>query len=149
MNLHKFVAIAALSLGGLVPLAASADMPGDHPAYIHALSDLRAARWLIQHRPSDWVQTMDEQRAVGEIDAAIRDLKEAAYDDGKDLEYHPQVDERRDQPGRLHEALDILKRAHADVAREEDNAYARGLRNRSLQHMDVAIHAIRRAIHDE
>ena len=45
-----------LMLGGLlalVSLAANADLPGKHPYYLHALSDLRAARWMLEHRPGD------------------------------------------------------------------------------------------------
>ena len=45
---------------------------GDHPYYLHALSDLRAARWMIEHRPGNWKQTMDEVEALKHIDQAIR-----------------------------------------------------------------------------
>lgn len=148
MKLRQLVLCSGLVLAALGPLAAHADVPGDHPAYLHALSDLRAARWLITHKPGDWQQTEDEVAAVRQIDAAIHDIKEAAIDDGKDPNWHPVVDERPDQPGRLHEALDMLRRARADVAKEEDNGWARGLRNRSIKHMDDAIHAVRHAIHE-
>ena len=30
---------------------AYADLPGRHPAYLHALTDLRTARWMVEHRP--------------------------------------------------------------------------------------------------
>ena len=33
--------------------AANADLPGKHPAYLHALTDLRTARWMLEHRPGD------------------------------------------------------------------------------------------------
>ena len=46
-----------------------------HPAYLHALSNLRAARWLIEHRPGNWQQTQDEVEAVRRIDAAIGEIK--------------------------------------------------------------------------
>ena len=36
-------------LGGCVVAAPPPRAP-HHPAYLHALSDLRAARWLIEHR---------------------------------------------------------------------------------------------------
>lgn len=122
--------------------------PPHHPAYLLALSDLRAARWLIEHRPGDWVQTADEAEAVRQIDAAIRDIKEAAIDDGKNIDYHPSVDERPDHRGRLHEAIEYLRKARSDVAREEDNAFARGLRNRSIEHIDGAIGSVRRVFND-
>jgi hypothetical protein len=149
MKLHLRLGAVLLALAAIVPLAARAQAPGEHPAYLHALADLRAARWLIWHHPGDWAQSVDERDAIRHIDDAIRELKEAAYDDGKNTEFHPQIDERPDEPGRLHQAVDILRKARSDVAREEDNAYARGLRNRSLGHIDAAIHRVRRAIHDE
>jgi hypothetical protein len=42
----KPLTIASLLFTGLLPFAAHADIPGDHPYYMHALSDLRAARWI-------------------------------------------------------------------------------------------------------
>ena len=46
----------------------------DHPYYLHALSDLRAARWMIEHRPGDWQRTVDEMDAVKRIDEAIGEI---------------------------------------------------------------------------
>lgn len=118
--------------------------PARHPAYLHALSDLRAARWMIEHRTGDWAQTADETEAVHQIDGAINDIKKAAFDDGKNIGDHPPVDEHPDHRGRIHEALKFLNKARADIAREEDNAYAGGLRNRAIGHIDAAIQACRR-----
>src|SRR5579862_7810100 len=89
---------------------------GDHPYYLHALSDLRAARWMIEHRPGNWQQTVDEIEAVHRIDAAIGEIKKAAIEDGKNLEDHPAVDERNDHDGRLHVALDFLRKARKDIS---------------------------------
>jgi hypothetical protein len=122
--------------------------PDRHPAYLHALSDLRASRWLIEHRPGDWAQTADESEAVRQIDAAINDIKKAAFDDGKNLNDHPPLDEHPDHRGRIHEALKFMKKARADIAREEDNAYSGGLRNRAIGHIDAAIGAARRVFSD-
>jgi hypothetical protein len=119
-----------------------------HPAYLHALSDLRAARWLIEHRPGDWAQTNDEVEAVRQIDAAINDIKQAAIDDGKNINERPAADAHYDNHGRIHEALRLLRKARADVAREEDNAYAHGLRNRAVGHIDAAISASRNVFHE-
>jgi hypothetical protein len=119
-----------------------------HPAYLHALSDLRSARWLIEHRPSDWAQTNDEVAAVRQIDAAINDIKQAAINDGKNLNDHPPTDAHFDNRGRIHEALRLLGKARTDVAREEDNAYASGLRNRAVGHIDGAITAARNVFHE-
>jgi hypothetical protein len=137
-------------LGGLLllPLLANADLPGNHPAYLHALSDLRTARWMLEHRPGDAAVSANEDVAVNEIDAAIREIKKAAIDDGKNVNDHPNVDVANDQPGHLHKALELLKKVHSDVAREEDDPASKGLRDRAIGHIDGAIHATERAIGD-
>jgi len=152
MDRMKFSAalIALLGIGSLAGCVTTpvAPPPTHHPAYLHALSDLRAARWLIEHRPGDWTQTADEQEAVRQIDAGIGEIKQAALNDGKNLADHPRVDERPDHRGRIHEAVDYLKKARADVAGEEDNGFANGLRGRAIGHIDAAIQAARRVFVD-
>jgi hypothetical protein len=118
-----------------------------HPYYLHALSDLRAARWMIEHRPGNWVQTQDEIEAVHRIDAAINEIKKASIEDGKNLEDHPSVDELADHSGRLHKALDFLRKARKDISHDEDNVFAQGLQARAYGHIDGAIGAVKRAIH--
>jgi hypothetical protein len=120
---------------------------GQHPYYLHALSDLRAARWMIEHRPGNWVQTQDEIEAVRRIDAAINEIKKASIEDGKNLEDHPPVDELADRFGRLHKALDFLRKARQDISHDEDNVFAQGLQARAYGHIDGAIGAVKRAIH--
>ncbi len=122
--------------------------PPHHPAYLHALSDLRTARWLIEHRPGDPAQSADEIEAIRQIDAGISDIKKAAIDDGKNLNYRPAVDAHPDRPGRIHEALQYLRKARADISREEDNAYADGLRDRAIGHIDGALYAAGRVLSD-
>jgi len=130
----------------LLPSLARADMPGKHPAYLHALSDLRHARAHLERRGGNGAMRWDEHTAIAEIDAAIQEIKEAAIDDGKGLEDHPPVDVRLDWSGRLHRAVELLERAHADVRGEEDNDFARGLRRRALHHIDEAIRFTREGI---
>lgn len=120
----------------------------EHPAYLHALSDLREARWLIQRRNGEGVANGDEQIALDEIGEAIGAIRHAAIDDGKDLGYQPPPDAHPNRPGRLHDALGVLRKVHSDLDREEDNGYAQGLRNRALQHVDAAAHATENAIRD-
>jgi len=131
-----------------LPFAASADMPGKHPYYLHALTDLRAARWLIEHRPGDPAVSGQEDVAIAEIDKAIGEIKHAAIDDGKDIHDHQGVDAPNERPGRLHKALELLRKVHSDVAREEDDPMTRGLRDRAVGHIDAAIHATEHAIMD-
>jgi len=139
---------AGVSLLLCVPLLASADLPGRHPEYLHALSDLRASRWLLEHRPGDVAVSVNEDVAITEIDRAIGEIKRAAIDDGKDIYDHRGVDLPPDRPGRLHRALDLLRQVHSDVAREEDDPATRGLRDRAVHHIDEAIHATERTLFD-
>jgi hypothetical protein len=139
LKVLPFIVAGFAFLAGCV----AAPPPARHPAYLHALSDLRAARWLIEHRPGDWAQTNDEVEAVRQIDAAIDDIKKAAFNDGKNLSDHPPVDENPDHRGRIHEALQYLNKARSDISHEEDNAFANGLRDRVIGHIDGAIRASR------
>jgi len=74
-----------LALAALVPRAAMADLPGRHPCYLHMLSNLRCARWRIEHRPGDAQVSGDEDVAIARIDEAVNVIKRAAIDDGKDV----------------------------------------------------------------
>ena len=147
MKLRSPLLLAGLLLVA-APFAANADLPGKHPFYLHALSDLRAARWLIEHRPGDAAVSGQEDVAVAEIDKAIGEIKHAAIDDGKDIHDHPPVQGPNDRPGRLHKALELLQKVHTDVAREEDDPMTRGLRDRAVGHIDEAMHATEHAISD-
>jgi hypothetical protein len=122
-------------------------MMGGHPAYLHALSDLRAARWLLEHTPGDWRQGEDERFAAREINEAIREIKEAAIDDGKKVDERPMVDARNERGGHLRQAMDFLRKSRQDLEHEEDNNFARGLRNRSIKHIDDAMRGVEKAMH--
>jgi hypothetical protein len=138
----------ALMFAAVLPLAAHADLPGKHPAYLHALTDLRDARWNLDHRPGDAAVSGQEDVAVTEIDKAIGEIKKAAIDDGKDVRDHTHEDANLDHAGRLHHALELLKKAEADVSSEEDNPENRGLQERVRKHIHEAIHAAEHALHD-
>src|ERR1700684_4501590 len=92
--------VALLGISVISPKAASAQqVPGPHPAYLHALSDLRLARAYLD--PIAWPPVQrDEEHAIREIDAAIGEIKRASIDDGKNLEDHPQVDVNMRPEGR-------------------------------------------------
>jgi hypothetical protein len=147
MKLGSRPLVVGMLLAAL-PFAASADLPGKHPYYLHALTDLRTARWMLEHRPGDAAVSGQEDVAITEIDAAIGEIKRASIEDGKDIHDHPKMDAPHDHPGRLHKALEILRKTHDDVAREEDDPMTKGLRNRAVGHIDGAIHATEKAIND-
>jgi hypothetical protein len=145
-SLTKFV-FAMLTALLFVPAYVSATPePGrDHPAYLHALTDLRAARANLQ-RPDGGELREQEKKAIHEIDDAIGEIKKAAIEDGKDLNDHPPVDAHLEWGGRLHRALELLDKAHNDIAHEEDNGFAQGLQQRALDHIDKAHHHVKEAI---
>lgn len=135
-------ALATVLLGSqIVP----ADTPGRHPGYLHALSDLRWARALIEgydHGPA----MRDQDFAIREIDAAIREIRRASIDDGKDLRDHPRIEPGWRPRDRFHRALEAIAMAHRNVAEREDNIYAQGLRDRAIHHIDEAHRAVEHAI---
>ena len=143
--------LTALTMSILaVPVAAQAPWWSQHPGYLHAMSDLRTAYWLIQHRaPSDPGQSAAERRAMGAIRVAYSDLQQAAIRDDKNIDDQPPPQTSwNDHGGRLHEAEQLLRRAHDDLAQEEDNPAARGLRAHAQRHIDDAGRLTAAAISD-
>jgi hypothetical protein len=132
-------AVAAAVSPGPAPSPAPAPHAQAHPAYLRALSDLRNARAHLERKGGDRQMRWDERGAVEAIDRAIGNIKQAALDDGKPLQDHPPVDAREARAGRLHKALAALQAARGDIAQEEDNAFANGLKARGLHDVDEAI----------
>jgi hypothetical protein len=139
------VVCAATCLLGTLP--SHAQEPGRHPAYLHALSDLRLMRaYLDRLTPSERIDA-ESQHAIDEIDAAIREIKMASIDDGKDLRAHEPIDARISPANRFRKAREAGNAAWADINHEEDNGYARGLKRRALDHIEEANHTVDRIIH--
>jgi tetratricopeptide (TPR) repeat protein len=147
MKTQKLIPFFILGTILIFALSGASAMKPDHPHYLYALSDLRAARWMIEHRPGDWQRSVDEVAAVKSIDEAISEIKKAAIDDGKNVNDHPKVDENPNHVGRLHAAVEYLKKAHKDVNKDEDNKFAQGLQSRALEHINEAIRLTEKAIH--
>jgi hypothetical protein len=140
------LAFAAVLMSLAFTMSASADPAAyGHPAYLRALSDLRDARAHLE-RPDGGALHQQEKDAIKEIDKAIGEIKAASIDDGKNLADHPPIDARLPWTGRLHKALDLLDKAHNDVAHAEDDPAAQGLQLRALEHIDKAHHHVEEAI---
>ena len=142
--LLKLVALAGVAL-----FAASstwADTPGKHPAYLHALTDLRDARAHLEHVTNNDALDQAEAHAIDHIDRAIGEIKKAAIMDGKNIQDHMPVDAHMDRPGRLHRAMELLDKAQRDVSGEEDQPDTQGLQLRVIKHIDEARHSVRHAI---
>ena len=144
-TLMKLAFAALLMSLSFTVSASAAPEPADHPSYLHALSDLRDARAHLE-RPDGGELHQQEKDAVKEIDKAIGEIKAASIDDGKNIADHMPVDAHLPWSGRLHKALDLLDKAHKDVAREEDDPATRGLQARALEHIDKAHRHVEEAI---
>jgi hypothetical protein len=127
-------AFALLTLAGLAPAPqAQAQMP----AYLHAISDLRAAREYLRTdaRPRS---AAAREAAIQEISRAIDEIKIAARDDGKNPFFTPPP-QGGDPAWPLHSAVRLLREARHDVDHGFDLPENRGLRERSVQHIDRAL----------
>ena len=145
MKLRTQLALSVVAAAAaLTSVSAFADLPGKHPSYLHALTDLRTARWFLNHQPGDAKVYGDEDVGIQEIDAAIGEIKRASIDDGKDLNDHPKVDVS-EHGSRLLKAIETLNKAKADIAQEEDNPTTHELRHRAEEHIERAIKAADRA----
>jgi len=117
-------------------IRAQAQLPGA-PPYLHVLSDLRTARAYILADPRP--QNGNEKgHEIDEITKAMKEIKRAAVDDGKDLDFIPPTDAKGMAAGPLHEAVRLLRKAHEDCSGAEDMPNAIGMRNRALNHIDEA-----------
>ncbi|ERE06366.1 hypothetical protein [Pseudogulbenkiania ferrooxidans] len=164
MKLRGILAVLALAAAGNAILSAPALADGwrdgdawtwqqhqwhpeEHPYYLHAMSDLRQARDLLA-RP-DYPRVMDdERRAVDEINKAMRKMRDAAIDDGKDIYDRAEPDARWRPEDRFHQAKTLLDKARQDASHREDDPYLRSLQRDIVHHIDEARRAIDEAVSD-
>jgi len=111
---------------------------GSHPAYLHALSDLRMARHYLNDGWAWQPVKRDDNAAIREIDGAIGEIKAAAIDDGKGLNDPFPVDTRLSPHDRFRKANELLYSAHNDLSHAEDVPQSRAMRNRALARIDRA-----------
>jgi hypothetical protein len=137
--------LAAIGVTFLIAVPSWADNPGKHPAYLHALSDLRDARAHLEQLSNDAVN-QEEIHAIDHIDKAIGEIKKAAIMDGKNIQDHVPVDAHLARTGRFHKALELLDKAKRDVSGEEDQADTAGLQLRVMHHIDEARRSVVHAI---
>jgi len=145
MHWMSAVAMTVLVAACAAPRPAPAQ---EHPHYLHALSDLRLARAILD-RQQEWNVMRDQYAAIDQIDHAIGEIKRASIDDHKDLRDHPPIDTHLDYRGRLHRAMELLDSADRDLHAEEDNYAALGWRDAAIHHVNDARGAVHRAIEDK
>ncbi len=127
LPLRSLAAIIGASLGMFIAHPAQADVPGPHPEYVHALNDLRYAHALLRF-PAEWNVTEHERAASGDVDRAFGDIRQAGFDDGKDINVPMPVDANLSHRDRLARVVTALQRAHRDINGWESDPYARGPR---------------------
>jgi hypothetical protein len=122
-------------------------MPAIHPSYLRAISDMRYARALLYRQ--DWRPVMRDQRAaVEEIDHAIGEAKNAAIDDGKNIDDHPPIDRGLGWEGRFRKAMELLDSAERDLSQTETNGAAAGWRNAAILNVRNAKGFVAKAMRD-
>lgn len=136
MRARILVMMAAAGMAAMGPSTGGAEVPGPHPAYLHALSNLRAARHYLNDGWAWAPVKQDDRAAIHEIDAAISEIKRAAIDDGKGMNDPFPVDARLSPHDRFRKANELLWSAHNDLARAEDVPQSQGLRDRAIGHVD-------------
>ena len=134
----RWMVLAAGLITAAAPMTIGAEVPGPHPAYLHALSDLRAARHYLNDGRSWAPVRHDDDAAIRQIDAAIGEIKKAAIDDGKGVNDPFTIDARLSPHDRFRKAKELLASAQNDLSRAEDVPESRGLRDRAIGHVDQA-----------
>jgi hypothetical protein len=141
----KFVKSLTLAVIVAAPLffGAQVSQAQDHPNYIRALADLRLMHSYLTHvrqSPPD-VEVM-RAHALHEIEAAYNEVKEAAIQDGKDVNTALPVDANITPADHYRKAREAGNAAWADINKEEDNGFAHGLKHRALDHIEEANHTL-------
>ena len=146
MRIVKSLATAVFGLLAFLFFAMGTPAQAQRPHYLHALSNLRQARSLLQSdgRPGVGIE---RNHAIEEIDRAIREVRAAARDAGRDTRFTPPPTTQGDPDRPLRSALTLLDDARRDVAAGLDAPEDRGLQARALRHIDEARSAVGRALH--
>ena len=135
---RRWLAATPLVIAAMLPGWAGAQVPGRHPPYLHALTDLHDARYYLSHRSGPPLAP-PERRAIAEINRTMRLIQRAAYGDGKNLAFHPAEDLPPPQVPRLARVSQLLRRARADIGAPEDNPNVWRFRYNAAIHLDRAI----------
>ncbi|NYF88240.1 hypothetical protein RBB79_01870 [Tunturiibacter empetritectus] len=135
----RLMVLTAGMIAAVTPMTMQAqEVPGPHPAYLHALSDLRAARHYLNDGWAWGPVKHDDNEAIKHIDAAINEIKHASIDDGKGLNDPFHIDTGLSPHDRFRKANELLYAAHRDLEHAEDVPQAHGLRDRAIEHIDYA-----------
>jgi hypothetical protein len=144
--MFKQLTAAVFGLSAFLLLALGTPAQAQRPHYLHALSDLREARELLQmdNRPGF---TGARDHAIEEIERAMHEVAAAVRDEGRNPHHTPPPQSGGDPNRPLRSALRLLNEAHGDVASGTDETGHQGLQMRALHHIDEARQALEHALH--
>ncbi|MBD2527394.1 hypothetical protein [Nostoc sp. FACHB-133] len=128
--------LLTVSLGNGIALA---DIPGNHPFYLHARSDLRKAELMLE-TPDEYNVTQEARIAAQKVHQAIEDIDVAGILDAKNINDYPQIDTWLNHRDKFQKIYTLLQRADQDLSREEDNNFVIGWRNRAEANINRAKH---------
>lgn len=137
--------LVVVTLLGVALSAAGQELPGRHAGYYQAISDLIWARAILKAGFDQGPAGADEQRAIGEITAAMIAIHSADLTNGNNAPGQPNPNVQYPPAERLHRVLELLSRARKQIGQEEDNPDARQLRNSAWMHIDAAVTNLRDA----
>ncbi len=137
--------LAAVSV--VSPLLAAADVPGVHPDYVQAMSDLRTAKRYLA-RPDTPNAQAEEIKAMEELDFCLKDLLASAIVDGKNPAANPTVDAGF-KGNRIARALELMGKAQVTISGREDDAAVLKARQSAIKHLAVAVNYTRMALGDD
>jgi hypothetical protein len=124
-------------MAGAAAEAAAPAPAGAHPAYLHALSDMRLARALLMGWTNPLIM-IPMREAVSETEGAINEIIAAAISDGKNVDDHPPIDAALANRDRLIRSLELLNKAYSDIDQKETNPEDLALRSKALGHLSKA-----------
>ncbi|BAY61122.1 hypothetical protein NIES22_11830 [Calothrix brevissima NIES-22] len=133
--------VAGLVAASLNYGSAGAVTPVQHPAYLHARSDLRKAELLLQQRDETNVE-QETKLAYQQVHLAIQEIDKAAVLDKKDLQDNPNVDTSVKHLDKFRAIYKLLRSAEKDISEQEDTNASRSWRNRAKANIEQAKHYV-------
>jgi hypothetical protein len=128
--------LISISLGQGIVLA---DIPGNHPYYIHARSDLRKAESLLETSDESNV-TQEMKTAAQYVHNAIQNIEVASVLDNKNTNEYPPIDTQLNHGNKFQQIYQLLNSAKQDISREEDNNFDISWRNKAEVEINQAKH---------
>jgi hypothetical protein len=148
MRILKSLVAVSCALMAIAVFSMATPAAAQVPAYLNALSNLRAARAYIQmdNRPTFRIHM---KLATDEITSAITDLKVAVKQEGANPYQTPPPQSGGDPNGPVHEALRLLHDARSNIEHEVDPPGFPGLQAHSLKHIENARHELQQIVNNQ